>query len=110
MRRKLRDLKLIIIDEVSMLSNLNLAYMHLRLEEVFGSDIWFGSTNILFLGDLLQLPPVNGAHVFERLSTKAILCKLGCMTSVNIWKDTVVYDELTINQRQKTDTIFFHPG
>jgi len=30
----LRSLKLIIIDEVSMLSNLNLAYIHLRLEDI----------------------------------------------------------------------------
>ena len=33
-RTNLRSLKLIIIDEVSMLSNLNLAYIHLRLEEL----------------------------------------------------------------------------
>ena len=38
MRTALLDLKLVIIDEVSMLSSLNLAYMHLRLEEVFGSN------------------------------------------------------------------------
>ena len=35
MRTNLRSLKLIIIDEVSMLSNLNLAYIYLRLEELF---------------------------------------------------------------------------
>ena len=56
----LRDVKLLIVDEVSMLSNLNLVYMHLRLEEVFGGDRWFGSQNVMFVGDLLQLPPVNG--------------------------------------------------
>ena len=39
MRTNLRSLKLIIIDEVSMLSNLNLAYIHLRLEELFGGSI-----------------------------------------------------------------------
>ena len=38
MRTNLRSLKLIIIDEVSMLSNLNLAYIHLRLEELFGGS------------------------------------------------------------------------
>ena len=45
MRTNLRSLKLIIIDEVSMLSNLNLAYIHLRLEELFGGagDDYFGS-------------------------------------------------------------------
>ena len=34
MRTNLRSLKLVIIDEVSMLSNLNLAYIHLRMEEL----------------------------------------------------------------------------
>ena len=48
MRTNLRNLKLIIVDEVSMLSSLNLAYMHLRLEEVLGQNEWFGSISILF--------------------------------------------------------------
>jgi len=30
--------KMFIIDEVSMVSSLNLAYMHLRLEELFGGN------------------------------------------------------------------------
>ena len=106
MRTTLRDVKLFVIDEVSMLSSLNLAYLHLRLEEVFGTDNWFGSISILFVGDLLQLPPVNGAPVFDKLNTKAVLSKLGCMTSINIWRETIVYDELTINERQKRDPQF----
>ena len=106
LRATFQHLKLIIIDEVSMLSSLNLAYIHLRLCEVFGGDNWFGSMNILFDGDLLQLPPVNTAPVFEQLNSKAILTRLGCMTSVNIWKETIVYHELTINERQKTDPQF----
>ncbi len=42
----------------------------------------------------------------EQLNTQTILTRLGCMVSVNIWKDTVVYDELTINERQKTNGQF----
>ena len=91
MRANLHALKLVIIDEVSMLSNLNLVYIHLRLEEIFGeSTNWFGSTNVLFVGDILQLPPVNGQPVFAKLQNKAIANRLGCLTSINIWKDTVV--------------------
>ena len=101
LRHAFRSLKLVIVDEVSMISCLNLTYMHLRMSELFESDEWFGSVNTLFVGDLLQLPPVSGGLVFDRLTRKAILLKLGCMTSVNIWKETVVYDELTINERQK---------
>ena len=38
MHTNLCSLKLIIIDEVSMLSKLNLAYIHLQLEELFGGS------------------------------------------------------------------------
>ena len=65
----LRHVKMIVIDEVSMVSSLNLAYMHLRLEELFGGNEWFGSKNVLFVGGLLQLPPVSGKPVFDRITT-----------------------------------------
>ena len=89
-----------------MVSSLTLAYVHLRLEEIFGERDWFGSKNVLFVGDLLQLQPVNGQPVFEKVSSMAVTLKLGCATSVNIWRDTVVYDELTINERQSNDLEF----
>ena len=50
------------------------------------------------VGDL-QLPLVHGSVVFQKLN-KTITAKLGCMTVVNIWQETVMYDELTINERQ----------
>ena len=62
--------------------------------------------NVLFVGDLLQLQPVNGSPVFEKICRKSVCHKLGCATSVNIWTDSVVYDELTINERQKKDEEF----
>ena len=70
MRMSLSKLKLLIIDEVSMVSSLNLAYIHLRLDEIFAKDEWFGGVNVLFVGDILQLPPVNGAAVFEKVNNK----------------------------------------
>ena len=106
LRSGFTHVKLIIIDEVSMLSSLTLAYIHLRLEELFGGDQWFGSMNVLFFGDLLQLPPVNGSMVFQNISNKIIAARLGCVTAVNIWRESVVYDELTINERQKQDPEF----
>ena len=73
-----------------MLSNLNLAYIHLRLDEIFGKDDRIGGINVLFVGDILQLPPVSGGPVFDRITNKAVSLKLGCMTSVKIWRDTSV--------------------
>ena len=106
MKKQLLNVKLIIVDEISMVSSLNLAYMHLRLEELFGGDEWFGNRNMLFVGDILQLQPVSGNPVFEKITQKSLLHKLGCAAYVNIWRDSVVYDELTINERQKSDAEF----
>lgn len=61
--------------------------------------------NVICVGDLLQLPPVNGDPVFSKLNYKA-MSKLGSMGSSNIWKDTFTYDELTINERQKSDPVY----
>ena len=62
--------------------------------------------NVLFVGDILQLSPVSGGPVFQKISKKSLTNKLGCMASVNIWKVCVDYDELTINERQKKDQTF----
>ena len=78
MRSTLRSVKLFVIDEVSMVSSLNLAYIHLRLEELFGGNEWFGSKNMLFVGDILQLQPVNGNPVFLNISQTSLVYKLGC--------------------------------
>ena len=53
MRLFLSKLKLLIIDEVSMVSSLNMAYIHLRLDVIFAKDEWFGGVNVLFVGDIL---------------------------------------------------------
>ena len=103
LRSSLSKLRVLIIDEVSMV---NLAYIHLHFDEIFARDQWFGGVNVSFVGDILQLPPVNGAPVFEKVSNKSVALKLGCMTSVNIWQETVLYDELTISERQKADLVF----
>ena len=108
MKTKLHSVKLIIVDEISMGSSLTPTYIHLRLEELFGGDDWFGSRN-MFVGDLLQLQPVSGNPVFQNITQKALLHKLGCTASVNIWRDLVVYDELTINKRQKSDVALILP-
>jgi len=61
---KLWKVILLVIDEVSMISNVTLLFIHFRLVEIFNTqtdeDGWFGKRNLLFLGDLLQL-----LHAFE---------------------------------------------
>ncbi len=60
-RVSLKDLKLIIIDEISMIGNITLLYIHQRFEEIFGvsSTDLFASISIIAVGDLYQLPPIK---------------------------------------------------
>ena len=57
------------------------------------------------MGDILQLPPVNGTPV-QQVPNKVISLRLGSIGSVNIWKEAVLYDELTIDERQKSDKTY----
>ena len=40
------------------------------------------------------------------ITNKVIAARLGCVTAVNIWRESEVYDELTISERQKRDPEF----
>ena len=66
-----------------MLSSINLSCIHLRLQELFGDTGWFGSKNIIFVGDIMQLLPANGSPVYTKVQNKVIASRLGCMTSGN---------------------------
>ncbi len=57
-RKMLRELELLIIDEVSMLRADILDAIDVTLRSVRRNSIPFGGIQILFIGDLLQLPPV----------------------------------------------------
>ena len=44
--------------------------------------------------------------MFDRITNISVALKLGCITSINICQNNVLYDELTINERQKKDQAF----
>ena len=110
LRAELKDVVLFVIDEVSMISNLTLMYIHLRLSEIFDTnDVeegWFGRKHILLFGDLLQLPPVREDPVFVQLSNDKIKTCVGSLITVNLWTTLFYYDELTINMRQQEDDTY----
>ncbi|XP_026824779.1 uncharacterized protein LOC113561784 [Ooceraea biroi] len=110
LRADLKDVVLFVIDEVSMISNLTLMYIHLRLSEIFNTndceDGWFGRKHILLFGDLLQLPPVREDPIFVRLPNDKINKCVGSLTAVNLWTTLFDYDELTINMRQQGDNSY----
>ena len=66
LRSKLSELCVVIIDEISMVSNLLLLYIHQRLVEVFGSssDLPFAGISIIVFGDFYQLPPIQQRTIY----------------------------------------------
>jgi len=81
LREQLKNTALIIIDEVSMISNITLMYINLRLCEIFNTsdekEGWFGKRHILLFGDLLQLPPVHDNPAYVKLTTEEVNKYLG---------------------------------
>ena len=66
-RTLLRNLKLVIIDEMSMIKADMLYQLDFRLKEIMQNiNEDFGGVSIILLGDLLQLPPVQGRFIFEQ--------------------------------------------
>ena len=67
MRVSLSELKLIIIDEVSMISNITLLQIHQRLKDIFGASAsqLFAGLSVVVVGDLYQLPPIRRKPIFE---------------------------------------------
>ena len=67
LRCQLSELKLIIIDEMSLVGADMLYRIHLRLREIFDTPptVPFGGINVILVGDLLQLPPVMGNYIFS---------------------------------------------
>ncbi|XP_070517894.1 uncharacterized protein [Cardiocondyla obscurior] len=110
LRTELKNVVLFIINEVSMISNLTLWYIHLRLTEIFDTndieDGWFGKKHILLFDDLLQLPPVREDYIFMQLSNDKFNKCVGSLTAINLWTMLFHYDELIINMRQQEDDTY----
>lgn len=68
-RAVLTNLELLIIDEVSMLRPDTLDAINLMLQYVRFNKKPFGGVQVLFIGDLLQLPPIIRAHEWDVMST-----------------------------------------
>ena len=56
-----------VVDEVSMVSNITLIHIHQRLKELFGTSgsLLFAGISLILVGDLYQLPPIHRKPCFE---------------------------------------------
>ena len=66
LRENLSELKLIIIDEMSLISSDMFYKLDAKLKEIFyeKKKIPFGGIGVMLCGDLLQIPPVTGGYIF----------------------------------------------
>ncbi|RWS24094.1 uncharacterized protein B4U80_13271 [Leptotrombidium deliense] len=87
---KLKNLKWLIIDEISLVSESFFDVIDERLRQIKNRpDKPFGNVNVLIFGDLLQLPPVSAKPVFFN----------------NLWKQFQMY-ELKYIHRQENDLVY----
>ena len=100
-----KNVKVIIIDEISMTSIDQLYQLSSRLNLIFGvraGRVYFGGRLLVAMGDLYQLPPIGAEPVFGSPHANTNVSALG----PHIWKDNFILSELTIVERQKGDSIF----
>ena len=69
LKESLGDVKILIIDEISMVGCDMLLTIHRRLCDIMGNEEPFGGISVLAVGDLLQLPPVGQFPVFDQCLT-----------------------------------------
>ena len=99
-RIKYRHLKIIIIDEISMVGNMTLSFIDTRLQQLMGTREVFGGLSVIAVGDLYQLKPV-GDYLIS-LDLKKGASSLGR----NLWKELFTMYELVDIMRQKDDLAF----
>ncbi len=58
-------MKMVVVDEVSMLSALFLVLLDTRLRSMYKHDQTFGGMSILLIGDFIQLPVTTGRDLWS---------------------------------------------
>ena len=100
LRNLYSEVLVVLIDEISMVSNICLLHIHKRLCEIFGCSESqpFANLSIIVVGDYLQLPPIKIPQIFEPYNN-------GFGNFLNLWS-LFVMAELTEVMRQKGDENF----
>lgn len=98
---KLLNLRLLIIDEISMVGAKMLSYLNARLKQIFKNTDYFGGVSVIVFGDLKQLSPVGDRWIFSAPTNDPYSAIYGTET----W-DKFKYFELTEIMRQRGDRAF----
>jgi hypothetical protein len=97
MRQQWRDIEFLFIDEISMVPYEMLKMIEARLQQLKTNNVLFGGINIIFFGDLMQLPPIRGNQVFDQ--------PIYMRPATHLWKMFTLV-ELQDNMRQQGDNRF----
>ena len=103
LKETFRHLKIIILDEMSMVSSNHLYDIHKRLTTIFQNQEIFGGKAVLLLGDLMQLKPVRGPTIYSEPTDKENQRQALWSSNYNIWSNLDVVC-LTTNYRQGEGT------
>ena len=100
LRNLFSEILVVLIDEISIVSNIRLLHIHKRLCEIFdcSESQPFANLSILVVADLLQLPPIKAPQIFECYNH-------GLGGFFNLWL-LFVMAELTEVMRQKGEGKF----
>ncbi|KAJ8050592.1 ATP-dependent DNA helicase PIF1 [Holothuria leucospilota] len=93
-------LKIIFIDEISMVGHRMFRYIDQRLQQIMGTKTVFGGVSIIAVDDLFQVMPVKDGWIFKDLTEN-----YGPLAT-NLWKSYFRAFELTQIMRQKDDQAF----
>ena len=101
MKIKYEYLKLVLIDEISMIGNETFEQLNLALQHIKGNNLPFGGISLLVIGDFLQLPPVKQLGVFMH-------ARKGTYKAFNgsLWQELFKLHELVEIVRQSSDPEF----
>ena len=103
-KRHYEHLKLIIIDEVSMVSKTMFEKINLRMKQIMVSNEPFGGMSVILVGDFNQLRPVAGSWIFEKGGTHDLYTALQTNQSP-VWNLFRLF-HLTEIMRQRGDVAF----
>ena len=101
LQRKYKYLKIIVVDEISMIGSDTFDHLDRNLQAIMESNEPLGGVSILAVGDFLQLPPVAQRPVFANPPSETYEALLG-----NKWKEKFKLYELTDIVRQVSDPEF----
>ena len=107
LQQTLANIRYLIIDEYSVVSQRDLAWINRRCKQATGiTEKLFGGINVILLGDLAQLPPVNGKALYHsnpltELECEGLLVYLEFKTVITLQANQRVSGTGTSDQRFK---------